>query len=407
MGVRRPQDRSLRDPEVAREGGVVMVTARQVYKGAVVLTRSHLFFLREAEEGRERAPGGEGGDAAGPQFARSGSTIDAETAARDSFGRQRWYLSNISGIYLRRYRLRDTALEVYFRQGRGRSLFVDFGRTPGDTARRDCFARRLMSNAPRSAWKQHPRSAADRLLREQSVTQAWRRRQISNFDYLMALNVVGGRSFNDLCQYPVFPWVLADYTSPSIDLSSPASYRDLRKPMGALNEERLAEFMERWEAFTDPVIPKFMYGSHYSTAAGVVLHYLMRLQPFAGLHKEMQGGDFDVADRLFSSIPRAWRMNTSDLSEVKELTPEWFSLPDFLRNLNNLDMGHTQDGKKVGDVELPPWAPTAEDFIRIQREALESEFVSNNLHHWIDLIFGYKQRGPAAIEARNVSGVGR
>lgn len=57
---------------------------------------------------------------------------------------------------------------------------------------------------------------------------------------------------------------------------------------------------------------------------------------------------------------------------------------------------------QVGDVILPPWAPTAEDFIRIQREALESEHVSQNLHHWVDLIFGHKQRGPAAVEARNV-----
>jgi len=49
-----------------------------------------------------------------------------------------------------------------------------------------------------------------------------------------------------------------------------------------------------------------------------------------------------VADRLFSSVPRAWRMNTSDLSEVKELTPEWYTLPDFLRNVNCLDLGVTQ-----------------------------------------------------------------
>jgi neurobeachin len=56
----------------------------------------------------------------------------------------------------------------------------------------------------------------------------------------------------------------------------------------------------------------------------------------------------------------------------------------------------------VGDVELPPWAKTPEEFVRINRMALESEFVSCQLHQWIDLIFGYKQRGPEAMRATNV-----
>lgn len=39
------------------------------------------------------------------------------------------------------------------------------------------------------------------------------KREISNFDYLMYLNTLAGRSYNDYMQYPVFPWVLADYHS--------------------------------------------------------------------------------------------------------------------------------------------------------------------------------------------------
>jgi hypothetical protein len=72
---------------------------------------------------------------------------------------------------------------------------------------------------------------------------------------------------------------------------------------------------------------------------GVVLHFLVRLQPFAALHKEMQNGHFDVPDRLFSSIPRSFRHNTTQLSEVKELIPEWYTTPDMFRNINHFDLG--------------------------------------------------------------------
>jgi ABC-type multidrug transport system fused ATPase/permease subunit len=50
-------------------------------------------------------------------------------------------------------------------------------------------------------------------------------------------------------------------------------------------------------------------------------------------------------------------------------------------------------GQRVGDVELPPWARTPQEFIQKNRQALESDYVSENIHNWIDLIFGYKQRG--------------
>ena len=51
---------------------------------------------------------------------------------------------------------------------------------------------------------------------------------------------------------------------------------------------------------------------------------------------------------------------------------------------------------------LPPWARTADEFVVLQRRALESEHVSASLHLWVDLIFGHKQRGKAAEEAHNV-----
>mmetsp|Transcript_22070 Transcript_22070/g.50419 ORF Transcript_22070/g.50419 Transcript_22070/m.50419 type:complete len:528 (-) Transcript_22070:25-1608(-) len=71
-------------------------------------------------------------------------------------------------------------------------------------------------------------------------------------------------------------------------------------------------------------------------------------------------------------------------------------------NVLSIEFGQTQNGESVHHVKLPIWSNNdPKTFIRIHRQALESDFVSKNLHHWIDLIFGYKQRGTEAELAQN------
>jgi len=183
-------------------------------------------------------------------------------------------------------------------------------------------------------------------------------------------------------------------------------YRDLSKPMGALGAERAQLFASRYANWEDPsgVVPPFNYGTHYSSAA-TVLYYLIRLEPFTRSNLHLQGGKFDHADRLFTNLATAWTSASSQggLSDVKELIPEFFTLPSFLKNSNRFDLGEHQRGGYVGDVVLPPWAHgDARIFVRLHRKALESPTVSAHLHEWIDLIFGHKQRGPAAVKAMNV-----
>lgn len=57
----------------------------------------------------------------------------------------------------------------------------------------------------------------------------WHKRELSNYEYLLALNAAAGRSFNDIVQYPVMPWVVADYTSDFLDFDQPDTFRDLAK----------------------------------------------------------------------------------------------------------------------------------------------------------------------------------
>ena len=131
-----------------------------------------------------------------------------------------------------------------------------------------------------------------------------------------------------MSQYPVFPWILANYTSEQLDLQDPANYRDLSKPVGALNPARLAQFLERFENWDEDMMnaPPFHYGAHYSTP-GDVLFWLIRVEPFTSMFLDLQGGHFDHPDRTFFSIAQAWSNCQESTSDVKELIPELFYFP--------------------------------------------------------------------------------
>ncbi|CAL1383070.1 unnamed protein product [Linum trigynum] len=319
-----------------------------------------------------------------------------------------WKLNSVHEILKREYQLRPVAVEIFSMDGCN-DLLVFHKRE-----REEVFKNLVAMNLPRNSMLDTTISGSakqegnegSRLFKimAKSFSKRWQNGEISNFQYLMHLNTLAGRGYSDLTQYPVFPWVLADYESETLDLSNPKTFRQLDKPMGCQTAEGEEEFKKRYDSWDDPEVPKFHYGSHYSSA-GIVLFYLVRLPPFSAENQKLQGGQFDHADRLFNSIRDTWlsaagKGNTSD---VKELIPEFFYMPEFLENRFNLDLGEKQSGEKVGDVMLPPWAKgSVREFIRKHREALESDFVSENLHHWIDLIFGHKQRGKAAEEAVNV-----
>ncbi|XP_061093012.1 neurobeachin-like protein 2 isoform X2 [Conger conger] len=347
-----------------------LITIVAVVPGRLEVTTHHLYFYDGSNEKEETEEG------IGFDFKRP--------------------LSQLREVHLRRYNLRRSALELFFIDQA--HYFINFRKKV-----RNKVYSRILGLRPPNLFYFGSRSPQE-LLKASGLTQRWVCREISNFEYLMQLNTISGRTYNDLSQYPVFPWVLCDYTSPTLDLDDPAVFRDLSKPIGVVNSRLAQSVREKYESFEDPTgtIDKFHYGTHYSNAAGV-MHYMIRSEPFTSLHIQLQSGRFDCADRQFHSVAAAWHARMESPADVKELIPEFFYFPEFLENMNGFDLGSLQMSQEsVTDVVLPQWAESREDFIRKHRKALESEHVSSHLHEWIDLIFGYKQRGPEAVEALNV-----
>ena len=73
--------------------------------------------------------------------------------------------------------------------------------------------------------------------------------------------------------------MVSDYSSSRLELDRGEMYRDLSKPVGALNSERLNNLKVRREEMASAVetggVGGYLYGSHYS-CPGFVLYYLVR-----------------------------------------------------------------------------------------------------------------------------------
>ena len=312
---------------------------------------------------------------------------------------------DIKEVHKRLYLFRNVALEMFLADGR--NFFLTFWTSKA----RDIVYNRLLSKSNLNSSESVAGVTSSNQLQAViygdtpllELTQKWINREINNLAYLMHLNTLAGRSYNDLTQYPIFPWILADYTSKTIDLKDASSFRDLSKPMGGQGEKRAAEFRERYSIWDDSSLPACHYGTHYSSSM-IVCSFLIRMQPFTNEYLELQGGKLDHTDRLFHSIATSWNSaSTLSTSDVRELIPEFFYLPEFLTNKNNFDFGERQSGESIDNVVLPIWAKNDPMlFIKTHRQALESDYVSENLHQWIDLIFGYKQQGEEAAKALNV-----
>ena len=246
-----------------------------------------------------------------------------------------------------------------------------------------------------------------------SIYKIWENQKISTYEFLIYSNFLSGRSFSDLSQYPVFPWIIGDVfinnkknantllqsnSTPEVDEYK--SYdnlnivesnnqilmlklRDLKKPMGQQTLERAQFYDETYKN------NGYFYVSHYSLMA-TIFNQFIRVSPFTEMHLDLNKG-FDVKERLFLNISSAFKSATEiNQNDVSELTPEWFSFPEIFNNINEIGLD---------DVELPSPIKNSCQFVLLNRKQLES---SKEIGEWIDLIFGASQQGNAAFLTKNL-----
>ena len=166
-------------------------------------------------------------------------------------------------------------------------------------------------------------------------------------------------------------------------------------------------------------IPYF-YGSHFSNSM-YISHYLMRIFPYCLTMIEIQKKGFDVPERLFINLHKSFYTAISDKGDLREIIPEFFTLPEMFLNINNLNLGEIniknyqrlnfteneeeseEKGEivKLNEVIMPTWCEKSPFiFSEKYRKLLESQNL--NINPWIDLLFGYTQRGSKAQKVGNL-----
>ena len=372
--------------------------------------------------------------------------------------------SDMRYILFRNYFYQDTACEIY--TFLNKSYFLNFKnkkelqKFTDDLLNHETFrliegedfkGRKILGYEKTADIKAKP-------FKVRKLMEDWQANSISTLEYIMWLNIFSGRSFNDLTQYPVLPWLITNYNNEELKKED---FRDLSIPIGMLevNEKAMkrkeifdefyetlktdfkeanpdfnySEYLKKPDEYLEDYKSKkkkkkkdnkddpslndeevanieynqipFFYGTHYSCPT-FISHYLMRLFPFALVSIEIQGNKFDDPDRIFISLTRTFETASTLKEDVRELIPEFYTLPDMFLNKNNLNL--TQDkldayGQKVvvHDVELPPWCNNISyNFVSEMRKNLEKNELKIN--KWIDLIFGSLQRGEKAEENHNI-----
>lgn len=207
---------------------------------------------------------------------------------------------------------------------------------------------------------------------QEPLVVSWVKGEISNFSYLMALNHLAGRREGDPNFYPILPWI-TDFSGDSIE----DGWRNFSQTKFRINKGD-----EQLDFTFDGPVPH-----HITDILSDITYYVYqaRKTPIPVLCQFVRSKY--EPNEYPSSMQRLYQW-TPD-----ECIPEFYTDPSIFKSIH----------PDMPDLQIPQWASSPQDFIHKHAEALESNYVSANLHHWIDLTFGNDLTGKGAVEAKNVA----
>ena len=235
-----------------------------------------------------------------------------------------------------------------------------------------------------------------------NTLHSFRLGKISVYEYLLYLNKYSTRTYNDLSQYPIFPWLVLEhdkieqiFSSNNKNLKTFTFIRDLNYPISVQTEKNRNSILEKNKVEEEKFTCQLY--RHYSTA-GYIYYYLMRINPYEENMITFQDFKLENSNRIFHSFKELEIILKED-SDNRELIPDFFCYCDYFCNLNCSYFGKRNGKEMIDDIEiknnsLSRYANNISSYIYFiyrEKKLLNSFYISKRIHKWVDIIFGKNQ----------------
>ena len=227
----------------------------------------------------------------------------------------------------------------------------------------------------------------------------WENNELSTYQYLLYINKYSGRSYNDLNQYPIFPWI---FLSSKDDNSNMVKLRNMKHFMMTQTERGIKLAKKTYNNSLESKRHINHFSLHYSTSAYIIL-YLIKISPFTEGNIKLQNGTFDAPNRLIYSYDNVLAI-ISKGKDNRELIPELFTSIEHMFNLNYNFYGITSHHKLIHNSESLSIFNSPEEFIYFNKLILNNQLEDKNkiqylpkceINKWIDNVFGVNQYPPS------------
>ena len=331
------------------------------------------------------------------------------------------FIKDIKEIMRRRTLLMNQSIEIFLKNGK--SFFFNFFKT--DHCEKvfkilNNINDNLLTNGKKAILEK------DIKLKIKETLALFKKGEITNYQYILRLNKLSSRTYNDLTQYPIFPWILLKMNKLEEITKSPEKFlqketkdkdcsgknenytRDMNYPVSMQNPEKREEEILK---FLDDSDSKFCYhcGTHYSTSS-YIFYYLMRINPFGQNLIKLQNYKQENPNRMFLSF-RETQLILQTSTDNRELIPDLYCYIDYLCNLNCSFNGIRNNLNLVDDFyifdEYKVYNENANlissfvEYLSRHKQLINTIEMTKNLDKWVDIIFGKKQLPQKKEEAAN------